>query len=368
MSVSDIPANAGPVTLQNVADAAGVSVSTASRALNGQARKYRIRASTEEAVRKAASRLGFQASQIARSLRLKRSGLIGVIVPDISNPFFASIAREVSLGVEAEGYSVLLGDSREQTSIERRLAMQLRARQIEALLVCSVGAESKHLIELDQSGLPVVLVDRVFEGVDLPSVTSDNVKAAEDLAGVLIDHGHRRIGVLAGVSGSLPTRTRLLGLRRAAEAAGFSIGDSFVAGDAFTEASGYAATKELMQRNPQITALFAMCTPAAMGALKALSDSQVSVPEDVSIVAFDDHPFGDLMKTPLTVAAQDIDQLGKLATTVLIDRLKSLHLKSLPSPPHSSKSDPSLTGSADKVMWKVQTTLRKRASVMSPRN
>ncbi|MDV6033676.1 MAG: LacI family transcriptional regulator [Phycisphaera sp. RhM] len=364
-----------PVTLKNVAARAGVSVSTASRALNGQARKYRISPTTEKAVRKVAADLGFQASQVARSLRLKRSGLIGVIVPDISNPFFASIAREVSLGVEAYGFSVLLGDSREETQIEQRLVEQLRAKQVEALLVCPVGVEPDHLVKLDRSGLPVVVADRVFDGIELPSVTSDNRTAARAVAEVLIEQGHRKIGVLSGVRDSLPAKTRLQGLTDAAQHAGFHLDPSSLAGNAFTEQSGYDATLELLDRHPEMTAIFAMCTPAAIGSMRALAERGIAIPRDMSIVAFDDHPFAELMKTPLTVSVQDIPRLGRLATAVLLKRLNvnpsddsgaesNAESSGQDLPPLSTASEMQFTTS----LWKVPTTLLQRSSVAAPRH
>lgn len=357
--MSQTEPNQAPITLRNVAEAAGVSVSTASRALTGQARQYRISASTEKAVQEIASELGFQASQVARSLRLKRSGLIGVIVPDISNPFFSAIARAVSLGVEAEGFSVLLGDSREQTEIEERLAHQLRARQVEALLVCPVGIESSHLVELDRLGLPVIVADRVFEDIDLPSVTTDNVPAARGVANQLFEAGHKKIGVLMGVPDSQPAIRRLQGLRDAGHAAGITVDPSFIAGDAFTEQSGYDATKQLLQRHPEITGLFSMCTPSAIGSMRALAELDISVPGEMSIVAFDDHPFSDLMKCPLTVAVQNIEDLGKRATEVLLGRLRNK-----PSVTRQQKHQVAINN----PLIKVPTRLLRRASVVPPRH
>lgn len=311
----------GRITLRTVADAAGVSVSTASRALNGQARQYRISVATEQAVRKVAAELGFQASRVARSLRLRRSGLIGVVVPDLSNPFFASIARQFALGAETNGFSVVLGDSREETDMERRLVGELCSRQIEGLLVCPVGLESNHLVQLDRAGLPVVVVDRAFEPGRLQSVTSDNEAAARQVVNRLLERGHRNIGVLSGIRDSLPTRSRLRGYGLALQRAGLTLNNRYVVGNAFDEPTGYDGTKQLLMRYPEITALFAMCSPAAIGSLHALNELGLRVPEDVSLVSFDDGPYASLMKTPLTAVVQDVAALGQRATETLFERL-----------------------------------------------
>ncbi len=180
-----------PITLAEVAEAAGVSVSTASRALNGRAKAYRISQKTIDHVKEHALRLGFQPSLLAKSLQSKRSGLIGVIVPDVSNPFFASIAREVTLQAETSGYSVLLADSRETTEVEAKLLSELRSRRVEGIVVCPVGDESQHLSIADEAGTPLVLVDRCFLETSLTSVTSDNTGGAKLGIQELVKKGHK---------------------------------------------------------------------------------------------------------------------------------------------------------------------------------
>src|SRR2546423_7167533 len=135
----------GPVTLEHVAKVAGVSRSTASRALAGKARECRISVSTEKAILQAAKGLGFQASYVARSLRTQRTGLIGLLVPDASNPFFAAIARKATIYAERHGMSVLLADSHDSTQHEKELLAHLRARQVEGLIVCPLGESNEHL-------------------------------------------------------------------------------------------------------------------------------------------------------------------------------------------------------------------------------
>lgn len=312
-----------PVTLRDVAQAAGVSLSTASRSLNGQARNYRISNKTEQLVRETADRLGFQASRAARTLRLRRSELIGVVVPDLANPFFAAIAREATLAAEAAGYSVVIADSRETTAHERRLISELCAHEVEALIVCPVGIESDHLVEVDNSGLPIVLIDRGFRDSKLVTVTSDHGGGAEKAARVLVDNGHHTIGVLQGLPGTLPNEERLSGFRRTLNAAGISVDENLIAGDNFTEESGYAASKELLGMNPEISALFAISSPNSLGALRAISEFGLSVPTDVSLVTFDDHPFAEFMKVPLSTASQRVTDLGRNAASLTLERLKT---------------------------------------------
>ena len=273
-------------------------------------------------MQQAADQLGFRPSRLARSLRFQRSGLIGVVVPDISNPFFSSIAREITLRSAPDGFSVLLTDSQGDSAQEEKLIRELQSRQIEALVVCPVGVESQHLEDAYRNGLPMVLVDRVFPGAAFVQVSSDHIVGAEQASQLLVSAGHRKIGVLQGVPATFPNQQRLQGLRTAMQAVGERLDDRLIAGDDFTEASGYESARQLLTNHPDITALFAVSTPNAMGALRAAKECHRCVPEDLSIVTFDDSPFADLMKVPLSTAQQNVQKLGQLASRLILAQLE----------------------------------------------
>lgn len=312
-----------PVSLKDVAAAAGVSVSTASRALNGKASEYRISETTEQAVQAAAERLGFRPSQVAQSLRSQRTGLLGAVVPDVANPFFAAIAREITIAAEENNYSVLLADSRDACEVEQHLVQQLASRRVEALLVCPVGLESEHLAVLDQAGLPIVLVDRGFPATRMVTVTSDHRGAAAELTKLLIRQGHNSIGVLQGVPGTLPNEERLAGIEETLKHAGIEFDASRICGDQFSASSGYDATQSLLKHHPEITALIALSSQNSLGALQATTEQGLRIPNDLSLVTFDDHPFADYLATPLATAAQDVSELGRLAAALTVERLKT---------------------------------------------
>src|SRR3954464_12520642 len=143
----------GPVTLEQVALVAGVSPSTASRALAGKARQCRISVNTERAILQAAKGLGFQASHVARSLRTQKTGLIGLLVPDASNPFFAAIARKATIHAERQGLSTLLADSHDSIEHEKDLLTHLQSRQVEGLIICPIGESPAHLKRLERGGV-----------------------------------------------------------------------------------------------------------------------------------------------------------------------------------------------------------------------
>jgi len=311
------------VTLHDVARAANVSVSTASRALNGLGQKCRISEQTVREVKKHAERLEFQPSQMARSLQARRSGLIGVVVPDISNPFFAAIAKEVALQADEEGFSVLLADSRETPQTEVKLVAQLQSRRVEGLVVCPVGTQSEHLVQADAAGVPLIVVDRCFAETALTSVMSDNSKGAALGIELLLRSGHEIVGCLQGLPGTLPNDARLSAVRESLRNAGLAFNESLVAGDNFTEQSGYLSAKSLLASRPDITALFAFSTPNAFGALRAASEMGRTVPDDLSLITFDHSPVVDLLKVPLSTISQDVARLGQTAADLMMKQLRT---------------------------------------------
>jgi LacI family transcriptional regulator len=313
----------GPVTLEQVAAAAGVSTSTASRALAGKARQCRISPKTEELILKAATGLGFQASHVARSLRSRRSGLIGLLVPDASNPFFAAIARKATVYAERHGLSTLLADSHDSIEHEKELPAHLQSRQVEGLIICSIGASSAHLHSLERNGVNAVVVDRWFSDIELPTVTSDNEGGAYVATSAIIEKGHRRIGCLQGRPGASSNDERLAGFTRALKAGGIEPDPSLIRGDDFSEESGYRSACELLEIHPEVSAMFALSNQNALGALRALKEKRLDVPQDISLLMFDDAPFAEYLASPLSVIRQDVEAIGRQAAELLIDQIRT---------------------------------------------
>lgn len=316
-------ATTGPVTLEQVANLAGVSPSTASRALAGKARQCRISEKTEQAILKAANGLGFQASHVARSLRTQRTGLIGLLVPDASNPFFAAIARKATIFAERHGLSTLLADSHDSIDHERDLLTHLQSRQVEGLIICPIGDSSSHLRSLELTGANVVVVDRWFADIQLTTVTSENEHGAFAATSAMIEKGHRQIGCLQGRPGTSANEERLQGFRQALRDNQIEADAEFVRGDDFSEASGYRSTCELLDMHPELSGLFALSNQNALGALRAFAERKLKVPHDISLVTFDDAPFAEYLASPLSVIRQDIEAIGRTAAELLIEQIRT---------------------------------------------
>jgi LacI family transcriptional regulator len=313
----------GPVTLEHVAQKAGVSTSTASRALAGKARECRISKKTEQAILQAARGLGFQASHVARSLRTQRTSLIGLLVPDASNPFFAAIARKATFFAERHGLSTLLADSHDSIEHEKDLLTHLLSRQVEGLIVCPIGSSSAHLRRLERSGVNVVVVDRWFSDIELTTVTSENEQGAFSGAQAIIDKGHRHIGCLQGRPDTSTNDERLRGFKAALRANNIKPDSSLIRGHDFSEASGYRSTCELLEKHAEVSAIFALSNQNALGALRAFVERKLKVPHDISLVTFDDAPFAEYLASPLTVIRQDIEAIGRRAAELLIEQIRT---------------------------------------------
>lgn len=315
-------ANSHP-TLQCIADRSGLSASTISRVLSGQADRYRISKATEAAVRKIAKEVNFVPNQLARGLRLKKTLNVGLVIPDVSNPFFAGIARQVTLGARKHEYSVVLCDSQDNTDLELRSLALLQSQHVEGVVLCPVGQSGQHLAQFVGGKLPLVLVDRFFSDLPLPYVSSDNVGGAKQATEFLLANGHRRIACLQGLPGTSPNESRVRGYKEALAKHQVPIDEALVVGDSFSEQSGYIETKLLLRNEPDVTAILALSNLNALGAIRALAEEKRNIPEDISIVSFDDPPYAAYLATPMTSIAQSYSEMGDVAVKLLFDQIQS---------------------------------------------
>jgi LacI family transcriptional regulator len=310
-------------TLQRIAEQSGLSVTTISRVLSGQARRYRISKKTEATVRRLAKESSFVPNQLARGLRLKKTLTIGLVIPDISNPFFAMMAHEVIVGTSKHGYSVILCDSQDDPELELESLALLQSRSVEGVVLCPAGQSGEHLARFVGGGLPIVLADRFFPDIPLPYVSSDNVAGAKQATELLIRHGHRRVACLQGSRGTSPNESRVRGYKEALEQHHLPVEGNLIVGDSFTEQSGYIETKLMLKREPDVKAILALSNLNALGAIRALAEEKRRIPEDVSIVSFDDTPYSAYLATPLTTVAQAHSEMGEVAVKLLFDQIRS---------------------------------------------
>ena len=312
-----------PITLTSIANKLGLSATTVSRVLSGQAERYRISKKTQAVVLKETRRLDFSPNQLARGLRLKRTHTLGVVIPDISNPFFASLVRYVELEARKLGYAVLLCDSEERTDIEVASLRLMQSRKVDGIITSPVGQSGEHLSSLHDAGLPVVIVDRYFPQMKLPFVSSDNFNGAVQGVSHLIENGHRNIACIQGIPTSSPNIDRVNGYKAALRKHHIKLLDNFIIGADFGRRNGYVSTKLLLKHTPRPTALFSVGNLITLGVLQAIAEEDLKVPDDISIVSFDEQPYSAFLATPMTTIAQQIETMGQIAVSMLLTQIES---------------------------------------------
>lgn len=331
-------------TLKCIAEKLDISVSTVSRVLSGQAKRYRISDKTQQAVLDEAKRLDFSPNQLARGLRLRRTHTLGLVIPDISNPFFASLARYVEMEARKSGYAVFLSDSEERTDIEIESLKLMQGRKVDGIIISPVGQSGDHLTKLHKAGLPIVIVDRYFPTMHLPFVTSDNFNGALQGVSYLIENGHKCIACIQGLPNSAPNIDRVNGYKAALNGNHIKVQENLIIGDNFGERNGYISTKLLLKRSKRPSAIFSVGNLITLGCMQAIAEENLKVPNDISIVSFDEQPYSAFLSTPMTTIAQQNETMGQIAVSLLLGQIES-------------------TGNPDSEGIQLPTQLIKRESV-----
>jgi len=309
-------------TLIDIAVKTGFSVSTVSRVLHDKSQKYKISEETKIAVRKAAEELGYRPNTLARGLRLKKTHEIGVIVPDIANPFFASLIKGLATELRKVGYNFVVYDSDENIGIERASIKSLLEKRVDALIIASVGQDFSHLSRLRESGVPMVTVDRCFDPLDVDSVSTDNVKGSLLAMNHCLREGHTRIAFIQGLPGTYANETRLQGYKLALENAGIPLDKRLIVGDDFRSMNGYLETKLLLKMSPPPSAIFTAGDLIALGALEACREDNFQIPDRISLVTFDDPVFATYLSPALTAIEQPIAKMAETAVAMLFRRIR----------------------------------------------
>ena len=304
-----------PVTLEDIARALNVSKMTVSRAINNHPE---ISRATRERILATARQMNYRPNQFARALTTNQSYLIGIVVPDLMHSYFAEICRGVETHARPVGYQNLICSTEEEPRKEQDEIEALLSRT-DGLIVASAmtGSEIKFYRELLSDGAKIVLIDRVLDGLRCSAVTTDDVGVGLLATEHLIKLGHRRIGHLRGTKASTSLQ-RLEGYRRALAKAHIRVRKELVRDCGFTEPEGYGAMKEWIASGNLPTAIFAANDPAAIGAMAAMNDSGLKVPEDVAFVGAGSIHYGDMLRVPLTTVAWSTAKMGQAAAELLL--------------------------------------------------
>jgi LacI family transcriptional regulator len=303
--------------MKRIAGELGVSITTVSKVLNnhadiGDATRRRVHAKVDE--------LGYQRNAVARSLTLRRTHTLGIVIPDLMHSFFVEIVAGIEPVARARGYGLLLCSSGEDPRKERAELEMLRSRQVDGVVLAPSHAQANAelLLRLTRLGTSLVMIDRDdYPSVKCHRVLTDDERVGTLAAAHLIDVGRRAIAHIGGPP-IVHAKRREKGWREALAARGFKASDDWIVRGGFMETDGYRAMKRLLAVRPRIDAVFAANDPAAIGAMKAIRDAGLRVPEDIAVVGAGDIAHGDFLRVPLTTVGWSRKDLGRHAAELLL--------------------------------------------------
>lgn len=307
-------------TIRTVAAHARVSVATVSAVVNGT---KPVSPELTARVRASVDALAYRPNTLARSLKQQRSHILGLVLSDITNPFFTTLVRAVEDTARERGYTLLLGNTDEQVAKEEAYVELLRSRQVDGLILVASAGEHRYLPELLAAGFSVVCVDRSLVSLGVDSVLTDNVAGAREAVAHLIARGHRRIGIVTGLPGVTSTHERLQGYREALAAAGTIAADATLVREGNSRIDGgEREAAALLDLPAPPTALFVTNNLMTIGAMRTILDRGLRCPEDIALIGFDDFEWASVFRPRLTTVRQPVYAIGETATRLLVDRIE----------------------------------------------
>jgi len=307
-------------TMKRIAGELGVSITTVSKVLNN---REDIGHATRERVLAKVAELGYQPNAVARSLTLRRTHTLGVVIPDLMHSFFVEIVAGLETVASARGYGLLLCSSNEDPAKERAEIDMLRQRQVDGIILASVNASGNTdlLQKIGSLGIGLVMIDRDDHPVvKCDRVVTDDVEVGRLATTHLIEQGRKAIAHILGPP-IVHAKRRAEGYRASLKEHRVRSRAEWVVRGGFMEADGYRAMKKLLGVKPRVDAVFAANDPAAIGAMKAIWEAKLSVPDDIAVVGAGDIALGDLLRVPLSTVSWSRDRQGKEAARLLLDRI-----------------------------------------------
>jgi len=307
-------------TIIEVAKRASVSIGTVSNVLRGTAR---VSAALRERVETAIRDLDYHPNEIARSLKVNQTNMLGMVLPDITNPFFPEIIRGAEDQAFSRGYLLVTANTDEQVERERRVISMLRSRRVDGiLLACAPGIDTSHIRGAIDSGIPIVCLDRSVPGMKLDCVLLDNVRGAEECVRYLVRVGYRSIAIITGSLGLQTAQERLRGYKLALRECGIPVSRELILEGDYRREAGYRLGKEILLRRKRPSAIFVCNGVMTLGVLQAFEEMNVRCPEDVALATFDDLVIDRSFHPRLTVVAQPGYEIGSRGASLLMDRIE----------------------------------------------
>ncbi|MDV2684441.1 LacI family DNA-binding transcriptional regulator [Alkalihalophilus lindianensis] len=305
-------------TIEDVAKLAQVSVATVSRVINHQGG---VRKPTEERIQKAIEDLKYVRNAVARSMVRKETKTIGVIIPDICNPFFPEVIAGIERKAIDKGYFTTLSSSSGSKKIEKKITEHFIERGVDGVIITTSDESGEQLKSLLEAGIPVVAVDRAIKNYEVDTVLIGNREGAHEAVRHLIQQGHEKIAIICGPQDTTPGLERYKGYRQAMEEFGLPIKEEWIGYGDFMENSGFDCTQQFHHLEDRPTAIFSCNNLMTIGAIKSMTQLEWKLGKEVSFVGFDDIELATFTNPPLTMVSRPMRDLGELSFQLLLDRI-----------------------------------------------
>ena len=306
-------------TMKDIARRTGLGLATISSYFNGGNVREKNRIKIEEAIEE----LHYEVNEVARGLKTNATRTIGVVIPELNNTFCAEIITGMEDVLRSHGYATIVCDCRTDRKLEREAVEFLTRRRVDGIINMPVDEEGNHLKRFQKTGKPIVLIDRKIQGINCDSVLVDNKKAAEDAVRYFIERGHRNIGIIGGPEEVFTAQERMAGYYKALEGAGIPVSESLIWHGDYTIQGGVRGLEELVQNNPEMTAVFVTNYEMTMGAMIGVNELGIRIPEQLSMIGFDNLQFARACNPKLTIVAQPTDGIAREVAKVMLNHLEN---------------------------------------------
>ena len=314
-------------TMKDIAKETGLGLATISSYFNGGNVREKNRVKIEAAIEK----LHYEVNEVARGLKTDETHTIGVIIPELNNIFSAEIIMGMEDVLRQHGYATIICDCRTDPEIERDAMEFLIRKRVDGLINMPVDISGRNLQRFQKTGKPIVLIDRKVRGIKCDTILVDNEDAAFQAVSLLLRNGHKNIGFLGGPRDVYTSQERLKGYARAHRAAGVPVQEALICHGDYTIRGGARGTEELLDRNVHMTALFASNYDMTVGAVIGLNERNIKIPEEISLVGFDNPTFAKACHPRLTIAVQPTEEIGQQAARIMLQRLSGSEKTDFPA-------------------------------------
>lgn len=304
--------------MKDVAKKSGLSIATISKYINGG----NVLEENRDIIDKAIKELGFEVNEIARGLKTNKTMTIGLLIPSLENIFFTSIVSHIENILIKNGYSTIICDYKEDKNLEKQKLDFLVKKMVDGIITMPMGNDFEAINSVLGRKIPVVLIDRALKGVECDTVLVDNLNASYNAVEQLIILGHKRIGIICGPDDIYTAVERLKGYERVHEDYNMTVEQDLIKKGDYKVESGYRLLTELIKMEAPPTAVLVTNYEMTLGAIMAINDSDIKIPDDISFIGFDNLQLARVVKPSLSIVIQPVQQIGEMAANTILRRLK----------------------------------------------